>query len=86
MAYRTRIVESLRADRKYFEAILAEFRKSPDTVLTTLYSDTISEVLQRVKTKYVIHASEDGNQELRVQIGAAIPKRKRATDADTNGE
>jgi membrane protease subunit HflK len=86
IAYRTRIVESLRADRKYFEAMLQEFRKSPDTVLTTLYTDTISDVLQQVRTKYVIHATDDGSQELRLQIGPAIAKPgSTANSTDTNG-
>jgi membrane protease subunit HflK len=85
IAYRTRVVESLQADRKYFEAILEEYRKNPETVLTTLYAETISEALARVKTKYVIHASDDENQELRIQIGPATPKRKNSTEtAETN--
>ena len=73
-AYRTRIVESLEADRKYFEAILAEFRKNPDTMLTSLYAETIREVLEQVENKYVLHTGEAGQQELRLNIGPQRPR------------
>ncbi len=73
-AYRTRIVESLEADRKYFEAILAEFRKNPDTMLTSLYAETIREVLEQVENKYILHTGEAGQQELRLNIGPQRPR------------
>lgn len=73
-AYRTRIVESLEADRKYFEAILVEFRKNPDTMLTSLYAETIREVLEQVENKYVLHTGEAGHQELRLNIGPQRPR------------
>jgi membrane protease subunit HflK len=73
-AYRTRIVESLEADRKYFEAILVEFRKNPDTMLTSLYADTIRDVLEQVENKYILHTGEAGGQELRLNIGPQKPR------------
>lgn len=74
MAYRTRIVETLDADRKYFEAILEEFRKNPDTMLTSLYAETIREVLEQVENKYVLHSAGPGSQELRLHIGPQLPR------------
>jgi regulator of protease activity HflC (stomatin/prohibitin superfamily) len=79
IAYSTRVVESIRADRKYFEVMLEEFRKSPDTILTTLYAEKVGAVLQKVKAKYVIHASPDGNQEIRISLG---PQAERVGTAD----
>ena len=79
IAYSTRVVESIRADRKYFEVMLEEFRKSPDTILTTLYAEKVGAVLQKVKAKYVIHASTDGNQEIRISLG---PQAERVGTAD----
>lgn len=74
IAYRTRIVESLEADRKYFEAMLVEFRKNPDTMLTSLYSEALRDILAQVQKKYILHASANGEQELRLQIGPEKPK------------
>ena len=84
-AYKTRIVESLRADRKYFEAMLVEFRKSPDTVLTALYAEKIRDVLATVKTKYVIRTSPDGNQEVRLNLGPRVLRAGSAEDK-TDGQ
>jgi len=83
IAYGTRVVESVRADRKYFEVMLEEFRKSPDTILTTLYAEKVGAVLQKVKAKYVIHTSPDGNMEIRISLG---PQAVRPSTADAPAE
>lgn len=82
-AYKTRIVESMQADRKYFQAMLVEFRKSPDTMLTALYAEKIRDVLAAVKTKYIIRTSPDGNQEVRIHFG---PQIQRATEDKADAE
>jgi len=84
IAYRTRIVESLQADRKYFQAMLVEFRKNPDTMLTSLYSEALRDILAQVETKYILHTSADGNQEMRLQIGPQKPRPANAATAATD--
>ena len=68
-AYRTRIVESVQAESAYFRTVLAEYRKNPDTMLVALYSDAIRDVLNKVKTKYIIRTGTEGRQEIRLQLG-----------------
>ena len=48
-AYKTRTVESVKASAGYFEKLLTEYRKSPDTVLIALYTDAIREVLGKTE-------------------------------------
>ena len=66
-SYKTRIVASVEADAAYFQTVLNEYNKNPQTMLTALYSDTVRDVLAKVKNRYIIHAS-DGNQEVRILI------------------
>jgi len=68
-AYRTRVVASVEADRGYFLKVLEEYRKNPETMLVALYSDTIRDVLNQVKSRYIVHARADGRQEVRLLLG-----------------
>ena len=74
-AYRTRVVESVKAEAGYFKTVLAEYQKNPRTMLVTLHADTIRDVLNRAEEKYIIHGKRDGGQEIRLLIG---PEPKRA--------
>ena len=73
-AYRTRVVESVKAEKAYFETVYAEYEKNPDTMLVALYTDAVRDILSRVETKYVIHARSDGRQEVRLLLGPEPPK------------
>lgn len=68
-SYRTRIVESMKADSEYFQTVLAEYERNPETMLTSLYTDALREALQKVPNKYVLHKRDGINQELRLRIG-----------------
>jgi len=68
-AYRTRIVESVKAEKNYFATVLEEYRKNPKTMLVALYTDAIRDVLDQVETKYIVRPTPDGRQELRLQLG-----------------
>ena len=83
-AYRTRIVESVKAEGAYFETVRQEYLKNPKTMLVALYSDAIRDVLQKVETKYIIHANTEGEQEVRLLLGPDAPKigAKREEDTD----
>ena len=73
-AYRTRVVESVKAEKAYFETVYAEYEKNPDTMLVALYTDAVRDVLSRVETKYVIHTRGEGRQEVRLRLGPERPK------------
>ena len=64
--------------------VLVEYQRNPETMLTALYTDAVSEVLSKVKNKYVLHTLPGGYQELRLQIGA-VPM-KDGDDATTGEE
>ena len=79
-SYRTRVVESVKADSAYFETVLAEYRKNPETMLTALYTDALRAALARVPNKYIVHTLPGGNQEIRLQIGQ-VPEKNEAAPA-----
>ncbi|MDT8391620.1 MAG: protease modulator HflK [Lentisphaeria bacterium] len=66
-SYKTRVIASVKADAAYFETVLEEYNKNPETMLTALYSDTVRDVLAKVENRYIIHAS-DGDQEVRLLL------------------
>ena len=73
--YRDRIVKTVQADKKYFEKILEEYRKTPEMLLA-LYTDVLRDVLDRAESKYVVHTRKDGRQEVRMQLGPEPEKRR----------
>jgi membrane protease subunit HflK len=79
-SYRTRIVESVKADSAYFETVLAEYRKNPETMLTALYTDALRTALAQAPNKYIIHTLPGDNQEIRLQIGQ-IPEKNEGAAA-----
>ncbi len=79
-AYRTKTVESVKADNAYFEKVLEEYNKNPETMLVALYTDVLREVLEKVPRKYVLHSKADGEQELRLQLGP-VPEKKKNQEA-----
>jgi len=64
------------------EALRAVWQQNPKTMLVALYSDAVREVLGKVETKYVVHAREDGRQEVRLLIGPepVTPGASKATE------
>jgi len=77
-SYETRIVETVKADSSYFETVLSEYNRNPDTMLTALYTDALRQILASVKNKYVVHKLPDGRQELRMQLSPIPEKDKPA--------
>lgn len=67
-AYRTKVVASIQADTKYFKAMLKEYRKNPDIVLVSRYTEVLAEVLNLAEDKFVIRTNEHGNQEIRLLL------------------
>ncbi len=77
-AYKTRTVESVKADAGYFKKVLAEYEKHPESMLVALHQDVIREVLGRVEDKWIVHAKKGGRQEIRLRLGPE-PKKPRPT-------
>jgi len=57
-AYRTKVVETARANAEYLQQILPEYRKRPKLVLQKIYQDAIEEVLNNVDEKIIIQPTE----------------------------
>ena len=74
--YRTQVVADVLAEKTYFTSILGEYQKNPDTVLMTLYNNTLSYVLNMQKNKYIIGSNPNGTQQLRIKLNPEAPKRK----------
>ncbi len=79
-SYRTRVVESVKADSAYFETVLAEYRKNPETMLTALYTDALRTALAQAPNKYIVHSLPGDSQEIRLQIGQ-IPEKNEGAAA-----
>jgi membrane protease subunit HflK len=58
-AYRTKVVESARANAEYLQKILPEFRKRPELVLWEIYQAAIEDVLTNADEKFIIQPSKD---------------------------
>ena len=81
-SYRTRVVESVKADSSYFQTVLEQYRKNPDTMLTSLYTDAVRVALAKVPNKFVIHKDEKGEQELRLKLGMTPEPKKLPTPVE----
>jgi regulator of protease activity HflC (stomatin/prohibitin superfamily) len=79
-SYRTRIVETIKADSSYFQTVLAEYEKNK-TMLTTLYTDAIHTMLSKAQNKYIISGKPNVEQELRLRIGE-VPEEKKPVAAE----
>ena len=75
-SYKTRVIETIKADSSYFETVLAEYNKNQETMLTTLYMDALRDVLAKTPNKYVIHKHDGVEQELRLRI-SQVPEEKK---------
>ena len=80
-SYRTRIVETIKADSSYFQTVLAEYEKNK-TMLTTLYTDAIHTMLSKAQNKYIISGKPNVEQELRLRIGEVPEEKKPAAPAE----
>lgn len=82
-SYEARVVSSVEADSSYFETVLSEYNRNPDTMLTALYTDALRQVLDKVKNKYVIHKLGDSNnQDIRLQL-SPIPDKENNNQGPT---
>lgn len=68
-AYRTKVVESARANAEYLQKLLPEYRKHPDLVIQEIYQDTIEFVLNNADEKMIIQPTQGAKgREIRVLL------------------
>ncbi len=83
-AYRTKTVETAKADAEYLAMLLPEYRKRPKLVLHKLYQDAIEEVLNNADEKIFIQPSVGGKgRELRILINRDPTIGRAGTQAET---
>jgi membrane protease subunit HflK len=58
-AYRTKVVESAKADAEYLHEILPEYRKRPELVIWEIYQAAIENVLTNADEKFIIQPNKD---------------------------
>lgn len=76
--YRRRIIANAEADKNYFEEIVVEYEKAPETMLLALHSAAINHVLTKAEQKYIIHSnSNKEGQEIRLMLGPDSGKREK---------
>lgn len=57
-AYRTKVVETAKANAEYLQKLLPEYRKRPELVIQKIYQDAIEYVLNNVDEKIIIQPTE----------------------------
>ncbi len=57
-AYRTKVVETARANAEYLQKLLPEYRKRPKLVIREIYQDAIEYVLNNVDEKVIIQPTK----------------------------
>lgn len=68
-AYRTKIVETAKANAEYLNQILPEYRKRPKLVIQKIYQDAIEHVLNNAEEKMIIQPTAGTKgREIRIQI------------------
>lgn len=57
-AYKTKVVETAKANAEYFQKLLPEYRKRPELVVQKIYQDAIESILNNVDEKIIIQPAE----------------------------
>ena len=89
-AYRTRTVESAKANADYLKRLLPEYRQRPELVLQRIYLDAIERILDNADEKFVVQTSEGAKgAELRVLLNrdaSLKPKTSKEQTAQEQGQ
>jgi len=68
-AYRTKVVETAKANAEYLKKILPEYKKRPELVLQKIYQDAIEYVLDNADEKMIVQTTKGaGEKEFRVLL------------------
>lgn len=85
-SYKKRIVSEVEADAGYFRSILAEYRKSPETVTVTLFSQVMADAMANVKDKFIVNSLGNGRQEIRLKLNPEPLSSKEKKEAEEKKE
>jgi regulator of protease activity HflC (stomatin/prohibitin superfamily) len=66
-AYKTKVVETAKANAEYLQKLLPEYRKRPELVVQKIYQDAIEYILNNVDEKIVIQPTE-GTQGKEIRV------------------
>jgi regulator of protease activity HflC (stomatin/prohibitin superfamily) len=68
-AYRTKVVETARANADYLRQILPEYRKHPKLVIQRIYKDAMEQIIENADEKIIMQpAQTHGGTEIRIQL------------------
>jgi regulator of protease activity HflC (stomatin/prohibitin superfamily) len=74
-ADRTRYLESLAAEARRFEGLLAQFERNPDLYMQQRVAEVMARVLTNVQDKFYIPERSDGKtRELRLLLNREPPR------------
>ena len=77
-AYRTRVVETAKANADYLQTLLPEYRKRPELVAQEIYLAAIEDVLGAADEKFVVDASREAkNHQVRILLNRDQAKMKK---------
>lgn len=86
-AYRTRVVETARANADYLERILPEYRQYPKLVLQRIYLDYLEQILNNADEKFVVETAEGAKgSELRVLLNRDASLKPKASQQTAQQE
>jgi len=77
-AYRTRVVETARANADYLLSLLPEFQKRPELVAQEIYLTSVERVIANADETFIVQASQDAkDHEIRVLVNRNQSKAKK---------
>jgi len=79
-AYKTKVVESAKANADYLQHLLPEYRKHPKLVVQRLYKDTIEQVMSGVDEMFIIQGVDGAKKEIRLLLNRDPKLKPKPTD------
>ncbi|MHC4394819.1 MAG: SPFH domain-containing protein [Planctomycetota bacterium] len=80
-AYRTKVVETAKANAEYLQEMLPEYKKRPELVIQKIYLDAIEYVLNKADEKFIIQAAEGAKErEVRIKINRDPTLKPKSTE------
>jgi regulator of protease activity HflC (stomatin/prohibitin superfamily) len=77
-AYRTKVVETTKANADYLQSLRPEYQKRPELVAQGLYLAAIEDVLANANEKFIVEASQDAkDHQIRIMLNRDPLKAKR---------
>lgn len=68
-AERQRIISEAEADADFFTSVFTQYQQHPELITQTLWQDRMRTVMGEVTEQYMVYEREDGQQEIRLQMG-----------------